>query len=154
MREQDTAREGNPINVPETVRERVSVRILGVVEPKQVNAFEEKGEWEEIEMGVDSGAAETVVDEDTAESVRVVEGEASRKGVQYEMADGTLIPNKGEKIILACGETGGLRNIIAQVCAVNKALLSVKRVTAAGTQLCLNKDTGGLRMMSRRKGCG
>ena len=46
-------------------------------------------------MAVDSGATETVVGEDMVESVEVVEGEASKKGVQYEVANGVRIPNLG-----------------------------------------------------------
>ena len=38
----------------------------------------------------------TVVNEDMLASVDIVEGEAFRKGVQYEVASGTLIPNQGE----------------------------------------------------------
>ena len=47
-------------------------------------------------MAVDSGATETVVGEDMLQSVETKEGEASKKGVQYEVASGTLIPNLGE----------------------------------------------------------
>ena len=57
--------------------------------------------WEELEMAVDSGASETVIQEDALDSVHLVEGEAKRRGIQYEFADGTLIPNLGEKSFTA-----------------------------------------------------
>ena len=64
------------------------------------------GEWEELEMAVDSGAAETVVAEDALRSVELVEGEAKKRGVQYEVADGTLIDNVGEKRFVGFTEDG------------------------------------------------
>ena len=54
--------------------------------------------WEEIEMTADSGAGETVVGIEDLKSVEMAEGESKRKGVRYEVADGTLIANKGEEI--------------------------------------------------------
>ena len=51
-------------------------------------------------MAVDSGASETVLPEEDLPSIELKEGEAKRKGVQYEVADGTLIPNLGEVV---CG---------------------------------------------------
>ena len=79
-------------------------------------------------MAVDSGASETVVSEDMIGAVEVVEGEASRRGVKYEVATGVQIPNLGEKRFEAESEEGVRRSITAQVCDVNKALLSVHKV--------------------------
>ena len=56
------------------------------------------------------------------------------------MASGTLIPNLGEKRFVAMGEGGQLRKMKAQVCEVNKALLSVKRVVQAGNRVMFDKD--------------
>ena len=53
-------------------------------------------------------------------------------GVSYETADGTAIPNKGEKVFAAVGEDGLQTEITAQVCDVSKALLSVSKVVAKG----------------------
>ena len=44
-------------------------------------------------MAVDSGASESVVSDETLMSVEAVEGDAMKKGVRYEAADGTLMPN-------------------------------------------------------------
>ena len=77
--------------------------MLHEVVPEGVNMVGE-GEWEEINMAIDSGATETVVGEDMLTSIDTVEGEAYRKGVQYEVASGTLIPNLGEKRFIAVGE--------------------------------------------------
>ena len=51
------------------------------------------------------------------------------------MASGELIPNLREKNFLAYGEHGQMRAIKAQVCEVNKALLSVSRMVQAGNKV-------------------
>ncbi|MDA8584227.1 hypothetical protein N9L68_08320 [bacterium] len=109
-------------------------------------------------MAVDSGASETVAQEGVLDSIPLVEGEARRKGVQYEVADGTLIPNLGEKEFIAVGECGALRKMKVQVCDVNKPLLSVRRVTQAGNRVVFEEDGGyiedkvsGERMWLREK---
>ena len=79
------------------LQKRIGLSILGVVEPCAVMAVEQVEDWEVIEMAVDSGAGETVIGEEMLNSVDIVEGEAHKKGVLYEVADGTLLPNKGEK---------------------------------------------------------
>ena len=102
--------------------------------------MEELQEWEEIEMAVDSGATETVVGEDMIKGVETKPGEATRRGVQYEVASGDLIPNLGEKNFLAYGEQGQARAIKAQVCEVNKALMSVSRMVQAGNKVVFSKS--------------
>ena len=102
--------------------------------------MEELEEWEEIEMAVDSGATETVVGENMIKGVETKPGEATRRGVQYEVASGDLIPNLGEKNFLAYGEQGQARAIKAQVCDVNKALLSVSRMVQAGNTVVFSKS--------------
>ena len=89
-------------------------------------------------MAVDSGATETAIGEGMLTSVDTVGGEASRRGVQYEVASGTLIPNLGEKRF-AVGEGGEFRRMKAQVCEVNQAFLSVKRVLQAGNRVVFDK---------------
>ena len=65
--------------------------------------------------------------------VETLEGKAKKMGVQYEVADGTLIPNMGEKKYIAVSDTGVARHMKSQVCEVNKALLSVHRCVQAGS---------------------
>ena len=69
---------------------------LTEVAPEGVNSVGTSA-WEEIDMAIDSGATEIVVGENMLTSIDTVEGEANRRGVQYEVASGTLIPNLGEK---------------------------------------------------------
>ena len=102
--------------------------------------MEEHQEWEEIEMAVDSGATETVVGEDMIKEVETKPGEGTRRGVQYEVASGELIPNLGERNFVAYGEQGEARTIKAQVCDVNKALMSVSRMVQAGNKVVFSKS--------------
>ncbi len=44
------------------------------------------------------------------------------------MADGTLMENMGAKRFVGVTEEGLKRRVVAQVCVVNKSLLSVRRV--------------------------
>ena len=68
-------------------------------------------------------------------TVEIKEGMQSRQGVMYEAANGVRIPNLGEKRFTGVSNEGSVRNITAQVCDVNKALLSVKKVVAAGNRV-------------------
>ena len=83
-------------------------------------------------MLVDSGASETVVPPHSVSSVEVVPSDASRRGVMYEVANGSRIPNLGEKSFRASTEAGQVRDLKAQVADTNRPLLSVSRLVAAG----------------------
>ena len=116
-----------------------SLKILGTVIPEGLNTIEE-GEHEELDMAVDSAATETVVNDNMVRSARTEEGEGARRGVEDEVANGVHIPNEGEKKFVAETEEGVKRKLCAQVCDVNKALLSVRRVMAAGNRVVFDSD--------------
>ena len=123
-----------------THEHKEAIHTLVEITPVGVNSMEEAQEWEQVEMAVDSGATETVVGEDMIKGVETKAGEATRRGVQYEVASGELIPNLGEKRFLAYGEEGQVRAIKAQVCEVNKALLSVSRMVQAGNRVVFSRS--------------
>ena len=114
--------------------------LLKEVENEKINNLNNESLWEEIELAVDSGATETVMGEDMLECVEVKEGRASKAGVEYEVANGDKIPNLGEKKFIGQSEEGVMRGITAQVCHVNKALLSVKRMMNAGNRVVFDED--------------
>ena len=91
-------------------------------------------------MCVDSGASETVVNEEMIITADVQEGPASRRGVEYEVANGVRIPNLGEKKFIGVTNEGIKRKLVAQVCDVNKALLSVSRVTNSGSKVVFDSS--------------
>ena len=65
---------------------------------------------------------------------------ASKRGVEYEVADGHIIPNLGEKKFRGFSGEGKGKDITAQVCDVNKALLSVWKIVAAGNKVIFEKE--------------
>ena len=71
---------------------------LRTIEPCGIDAVAED-EWVEIEVAIDSGATETMMPEETLNGIiRITESAACKRGVVYEIADGTQIPNLGEEI--------------------------------------------------------
>ena len=120
--------------------ERQDVSMFKAIEPDSVKTVTDSDGWELIEFALDSGATETVLGEDMLTSVETREGMASRRGVEYEIANGELIPNLGEKKFTATSAEGVVRNITAQVCSVNKALMSVKKVMKAGNRVVFDED--------------
>ena len=99
-----------------------------------------EGEWEQVDFAVDSGASETVVSEDMLETVQTKEGVASKRGVSYEVANGVRIPNRGEKQFTGFTEENMSRQLTAQVCDVNKALLSVAKVVKSGNRVVFEES--------------
>ena len=73
-------------------------------------------------------------------SIELKEGAASRRGTEYEVANGVRIPNLGEKRFIAYTEEGSMRSLTAQVCDVNKPLLSVRKVIAGGSRVVFDEE--------------
>ena len=122
------------------------------MEPDGFNSVETTGEWEYVDMAVDSGATETVVGEEMLASIDTVEGNASKRGVMYEVANGVRIPNVGEKRFQGTSEESVTRKITAQVCEVNKALLSVSKVVKAGNRVVFDDDDEGSYIEDKQTG--
>ena len=117
-----------------------SSRPLLTIEPSGVNAVAED-EWVEIEVAVDSGATETVMVEDTLSGIiDMTESSACKRGVMYEVADGTQIPNLGERKFLGITEDGKAKGVVAQVCAVNKSLMSVSKIAGKGNRVVFDDE--------------
>ena len=124
---------------PQLQQQAPGLRLFQTIEPEGVNAVK-ASEWEEIEMAVDSGASETVIGEDMLTSIETKEGPASKRGVQYEVANGVRIPNLGEKHIHGFTDEGMQRSLKAQVCDVNKALLSVHKLVQTGHRVVFDSQ--------------
>ena len=54
-----------------------------------------------------------------------------------------MIPNLGEKKFVAVTEAGTKRKMTAQVCEVNKALLSVSKTVQAGNRVVFASESDG-----------
>jgi len=122
-------------------KSKKEVNVLQTVNPKEsIRELNETEEWEEIEMAVDSGATEHVMNEDSLRTIETKDGEASRQGVVYEVANGVRIPNLGEKTFVAESEEGIKRRMRAQIADVNKGLLSVSKVVKSGNRVVFEES--------------
>ena len=104
-----------------------------------VNEAEEQ--WVAVEFAVDSGATDTVMNEEALECVETKPGPAFQKGVEYEVANGIKIPNEGEKEFTGISNEGVTRTMKAQICAVTKSLLSVKRIVGSGHRVVFDDES-------------
>ena len=111
------------------------VNLFKTVQPETINTVSDDGLWEEIKFSVDSGATETVVPPEMPESIPTVPGLASKRGVEYEVANGVTIPNEGEKRFTGITEEGQEKSMVVQVCDVNQGLLSVSKAVAMGNRV-------------------
>jgi len=114
---------------------------LGTIYPEGINGVKGDEGYSEVMFAVDSGATETVMSDGMLDTVDTTEGKAYKQGVQYEVANGLRIPNLGEKRFVGETEEGFKRNMTAQVCNVNKALLSVAKVVAAGNRVVFDSES-------------
>ena len=98
---------------------------------------------------VDSGASETVIPEGLVRSVDVQASEASRRGVQYEVANGVQIPNLGQLTLNGFRDVEGFSRIVTtQVCDVKQPLMSVKRLRDSGHAVVFDSDGGRIEHMA------
>ena len=72
--------------------------------------------------------------------INISEGAACKRGQRYECANGSQIPNLGERKFLGWTEEEGQTAVVAQVCAVTKNLLSVSGMTRNGHRVVLDDD--------------
>ena len=93
-----------------------------------LNNFVGTDEWEEVIMTIDSGASETVIPSKKLSHIPTMPSEGSKAGVLYDVANGETAPNEGEKGFVGQTEDGKLKRVLAQVCDVNKGLMSVKKM--------------------------
>ena len=99
-------------------------------------AVGEAPEWEELIMVVDSGASVTVINSEMAQAVTATE---PKPHVKYEVADGSLIENMGQKTFNAVTDCGVLHKMTAQVTDVKKALLSVGKLVKSGNRMVFDE---------------
>ena len=59
-----------------------------------------EGKWEKVTVTVDSGAIDSVMNRRTAVSSKIKSTKASQQGMRYRAANGALIANEGEKMVM------------------------------------------------------
>ena len=127
-----------------------------VKEKAQLNVI---GEWENVEFTADSGAAESVVPSTALRSVKTEQGEKSKRGVEYESACGTTLPNEGEKrCMISTGDSPIEKLAVLQVANIGKSLLSVSKMVDKGNSVVFapsgayiyNEMTGESTLLKRK----
>ena len=89
-------------------------------------------EWVEITVTVDSGASETVAPLKMAEHIPIRDSPASLRGASYEVANGAVIRNLGERRCILQNMGGTEKLLSFQVCDVHKPLLAVSQLVKTG----------------------
>ena len=119
------------------------------------------GQFEVLSSIVDSGATIPTMHPGDAKAYELQESEASRRGVEYEVANGETVPNLGEKKFAVLTKEGTLRGYQTQCAEVvrGKPLQAVRALLASRHAVCfglgeagdqnliINKDTGEINEM-------
>jgi hypothetical protein len=99
--------------------------------------------WEQMSILIDSGSTETVAPENTLIGYELTSTDWSETGKGYSAANGTDIPNLGEKIVKAQASNGMWCTMRFQVCNVTKPLGSVSRICQAGSRVVFGPHEEG-----------
>ena len=133
--------------------------LMPVVQKKQVDTA--AGKFEVMSCIVDSGATVPVMNPAIGEAYELLESEASRDGVLYELANNDTLPNLGEKRMAVLTAEGTLRGYGSQCADVgeNKPLQAVRSLVRSKHAVCfglgdegdehliINKETGEINRM-------
>ena len=119
-----------------------------------------KGSWEVLKITVDSGASDSVGPLGLAPGVPRRETEVSKRGLEYTVANGGKVVNKGEKEVPMITEEGEKASMTFQMADINKPLASVRRMCEAGNRVVFdeegsyieNKKTGRKTGMQKERG--
>lgn len=108
-----------------------------------------------IEVVVDNGATDTVMPEETLNGIiGITESAACKRGVVYEVADGTQIPNLGERNFLGVMDDETAKKVTAHVCAVNKMLMSVNKAASKWDRVVFDDEGSFSETKPRASGRG
>ncbi len=113
---------------------RVALRTAIEKRPQSLRAIPQKdsAKWEYVEAILDSGATVTVFPPNIGALYELIQGEAAKAGVTYEVANGEEIPNLGERLLAVMTAEGTTRGLRAQVADVSKPLQAVRQLTRTG----------------------
>ena len=100
------------------------------------------GKFEVLSAIVDSGATIPVMSPETGEAYDLQESEASKLGVEYEVASGDTLPNLGEKKMAVMTAEGTLRGYTSQCADVSKPLQAVRALLESKHAVCFGLGDG------------
>jgi hypothetical protein len=112
---------------------------LEIVYPDGLDHIGE-GQWEQVLFTMDSGAMDTVVNMETCPGIPREDSRGSKLGLKYEVANGEVIPNKGQKRLEGFTDDGVPIGVTAQVAGVNKPLMSVMRTCHSGNTVVFDDE--------------
>lgn len=99
---------------------------------------------------IDSGAAESVMPASEVPEVPIKESEGSRRGVNYVAANGSKMPNLGEKNIRFSTKDGTRSGIVFQITHTRKPLASVSKIVKKGNSVTFSPE--GSHILNLRTG--
>jgi hypothetical protein len=91
-------------------------------------------------MGIDSGAAVTVLPRNLCADYPLAPNEASVRGVAYRAANGAAVKDEGTRTIQVRTSSGTTRHMRARVCDVTKGLMSVAEMVDANHTVVFSPD--------------
>ena len=99
-----------------------------------------QGEWERIDITVDSGAVDTVAPKEVARRFPLISTEASAAGLCYRAANNTRIPIHGKKEVKGVTEQGMDLTMDMRIAEVKKPLGSVRRFCEANNKVVFDEE--------------
>ena len=123
-----------------------ALHFLGPLEPADTSLNQVQASpgyhWVPIKSIVDSGAVHSVAPLGTAKRVPVAESHGSTNGLQYHTADGTRIPNLGQKKLSVVTEGGAQMHQTFQIAEVTRPLSSVGEIANKGNLVVFGRRGG------------
>jgi hypothetical protein len=98
-----------------------------------------EGEWEPFDSIIDSGATVPVMPLEMGKAYPATDGAAKKAGVKYKIADGTDLPNLGEKVMAVWTQEGTVRAYRSQCADVTKPLQAVRALVASDHSVVFDK---------------
>ena len=89
-------------------------------------------------LTVDSGAADHVMPIGWLLMFLVVKSLGMLRGLHYVAADGTRIPNAGQQLVKFMTLDGTWTELLFQIAAINKPLVSVSKLNEAGYKVVID----------------
>ena len=101
-----------------------------------------EGQWERIQVTVDSGAMRNVFPKNVAQAFVIEESAMSKAGINFVAANDTVIKNYGSRKILGMTEGWNNINFQAHVADVIKPLASVVDMEECGMRVVFENGAG------------
>ena len=107
----------------------------------QINRDQVSG-WREVDVVLDSGAADSVCPKDMVPHFAIEDSEASRAGVYYTSANGGKIVNIGQTHVPIALDNGAKSVVTFQVADVSRPLMSVGKVCKTRNRVIFGANGG------------